>query len=425
MINILLVGSGGREDALAKAIIKSQSAGELFALPGNPGILKDFKKADADLKNHESIVKCCLQNKIDLVVIGPEQPLSEGLADRLISAGISVFGPISAAAKLESSKDFAKEFMMKNSIPTASYRSFTKSEYDYAHSYIDLHSLPIVLKADGLAAGKGVIIAENHYDAHMALNEMFAGLFGDAGNCVVIEEFMHGEEASVFAISDGNDYVLLPASQDHKRQFDNDEGKNTGGMGAFAPAPNVTDEILEKIETKIVKPTIEGMKKAGTPFIGCLYCGLMINIDEPKVVEFNVRFGDPETQAVLELIEGDFARLLYSAANGKLDESSINILSGKYAVCVVLASEGYPDDYEKGFEISGLDKVSDIASVYHAGTLENDGKILTNGGRVLSVVAKGDTLREAISKSYEAVAKINYENKFYRNDIAHKGFRYI
>ncbi len=425
MINTLLIGSGGREHALAKAILDSGSAGDLFALPGNPGILKHFKKANADLNSHQSIIRFCLQSGVHLVVIGPEQPLAEGLADKLIMSGISVFGPVSTAAKLESSKDFAKNFMRKYFIPTASYRSFKTSEYDDAHSYIDMHSLPIVLKADGLAAGKGVIIAENHYHAHIALNDMFSGMFGSAGNCVVIEEFMHGEEVSLFAISDGTDYFLLPASQDHKRQFDNDIGKNTGGMGAFAPAPNVTSSLLEKIETKIVRPTIEGMQKEGIPFVGCLYCGLMILNDEPKVVEFNVRFGDPETQAVLELIEGDFVKLLYTAANGKIAKDSIKILNNKYSVCVVLASNGYPDEYESGFEISSLDSVSDFASVYHAGTKEVEGKIITNGGRVLSVVANGDTLQEAINRSYKAVDMIHFENKFYRNDIAQKGLKYL
>lgn len=425
MINTLLIGSGGREHALARAILNSESAGELYAIPGNPGILKHFKIADADLGNHQSMVNFCVKNNILLVVIGPEQPLAEGLADMLIMSGISVFGPVSAAAKLESSKDYAKEFMMKYSIPTASYRSFKKSEYDEAHQYIDMHALPIVLKADGLAAGKGVIIAENHYDAHMTLNDMFSGIFGNAGSCVVIEEFMHGEEASVFAITDGSDYVLLPASQDHKRQYDNDKGKNTGGMGAFAPATNVTSALKEKIESKIVRPTIEGMKKEGVPFVGCLYCGLMIYNDEPKVVEFNVRFGDPETQAILELIEGDFVKLFYSAANGNIEKDSIRILKDKYSVCVVLASEGYPDEYKTGFEISGVDSVEDFASVYHAGTKDIEGKIVTNGGRVLSVVATGDSLKDAIKNSYKAVDMIYFENKFYRKDIATKGLKYF
>lgn len=425
MINTLLIGSGGREHALARVILNSESAGELYATPGNPGILKHFNRADADLDNHQSIVNFCIKNSIHLVVVGPEQPLAEGLADKLIMSGISVFGPVSAAAKLESSKDYAKEFMMKYSIPTSTYRSFKKTEYDEAHRYIDMHTLPIVLKADGLAAGKGVIIAENHYDAHMALNDMFAGIFGNAGDCVVIEEFMYGEEASVFAITDGSDYILLPASQDHKRLYDHDKGKNTGGMGAFAPAPNVTSSVLEKIESKIVRPTIEGMNNEGVPFVGCLYCGLMIHNDEPKVVEYNVRFGDPETQAVLELIEGDFVKLFYSAANGKIEKESIRVLKDKYSVCVVLASEGYPDEYKKGLEISGLDSVEDFASVYHAGTKDIEGKIVTNGGRVLSVVATGDSLNDAIINCYKAVDMIYFENKIYRKDIAAKGLKYF
>lgn len=425
-MNILLIGSGGREHALARAIADSPSVGMLYALPGNPGILKTFQHVNIKVEDFNSICKFCKQNSIDLVVVGPEQPLADGLSDRLILEGINVFGPISAAAKLESSKDFAKAMMLKFKIPTAGYRTFTVSQHDVAHQYIDGHSLPIVLKADGLAAGKGVIIAENHYDAHIALDEMFSGLFGNAGNRVVIEEFLRGEEASIFAICDGKDYFLTPASQDHKRQFDNDEGKNTGGMGAFAPAPIATDSVLRKVEERVIKPLLAGLQKEGTPFVGCLYCGLMIDKDEPSVVEFNVRFGDPETQAVLELLDGDFAKLLYTAATGKIDKNTVKVLENTFSTCVVLASGGYPDDYEKGFEIIGIEKaINNGANVYHAGTKSESGKIFTNGGRVLGVTAKGNSLAESIANAYDAVSHIGFYKMIYRKDIGFKGLKYF
>lgn len=260
----------------------------------------------------------------------------------------------------------------------------------------------------------------------MALDEMFSGLFGNAGNRVVIEEFLRGEEASIFAISDGKDYFLTPASQDHKRQFDNDEGKNTGGMGAFAPAPIVTESVLRKVEERVIKPLLDGMQSEGTPFIGCLYCGLMIENGEPSVVEFNVRFGDPETQAVLELLEGDFAKLLYSAAIGKIDKNAVKVLENTFSTCVVLASGGYPDDYEKGFEIRGIEEaINSGANVYQAGTKSESGKILTNGGRVLGVTAKGNSLAESINNVYAAVNFISFDKMIYRKDIGSKGLKYF
>lgn len=425
-INILLIGSGGREHALARAIENSPSAGALFAIPGNPGILKTFQQADARLDDFGSISIFCKKNSIDLVVVGPEQPLADGFADRLILEGINVFGPIAAAAKLESSKDFAKAMMIKYNIPTAAYRTFTTSQHDAAHQYIDGHTLPIVLKADGLAAGKGVIIAESHFDAHMALNEMFSGLFGSAGNRVVIEEFLHGEEASIFAITDGSDYFLTPPSQDHKRQYDNDEGKNTGGMGAFAPASIVNSEVLQKVENDIIKPLLKGMQSEGTPFVGCLYCGLMIDYGQPKVVEFNVRFGDPETQAVLELLDGDFVKLLYSASTGKIDKSAVRVIPNMFSTCVVLASGGYPDDYTRGFEIIGINEAGNFgANIYHAGTKLESEKLVTNGGRVLGVTAKGETLAQSIANVYNAVNFISFDNMIFRTDIGKKGLKYF
>jgi phosphoribosylamine--glycine ligase len=325
---------------------------------------------------------------------------------------------------IESSKDFAKEIMFKYDIPTAKYKTFSINQRDEAHRYIDGHTLPVVLKADGLAAGKGVIISHHHGDAHRALDSMFEGMFGTAGDHVVIEEFLYGEEASVFAITDGSDFISLVPSQDHKRAFDGDKGPNTGGMGAYAPAKIVNKDIMHKVEEKIIKPLINGLASEGIIYRGCIYCGLMIEDNEPSVVEFNCRFGDPETQVVLPLIEGDLTKLLYSAATGGLLKDSINIKKDKAACCVVIASDGYPNQYEKGNIISGIDKANTKDTyVYHAGTKEVNGNIVNNGGRVLGVTAVSDNLEEAVKESYAAINKIEMKNKFYRKDIAQKGLQ--
>jgi len=419
-MKILLLGSGGREHALALSMSQNKNV-EIFANPGNPGIFEVSEFADIEIKNHENVLEYCETNNIDLVVIGPEQPLAEGLSDTLRNGNINVFGPISAAAKLESSKSFAKEFMKKMNIPTSAYATFTKAEESKAHDYINNNKLPLVLKADGLAAGKGVIIAETYIDAHTALEEMFKGLFNDAGNTVVIEEFMYGEEASVFAICDGKDFVTLAPSQDHKRVADGDKGKNTGGMGAYAPAKIVTTDILEKVNELIIKPVLKGMADNGTPFIGCLYCGLMISENDVKVVEFNVRFGDPETQSVLSIFEGDLASLFLSAAEGKIDKSFVSSIAKGTACNVVLASDGYPDSYKKGFEISGIKEAENLGvKVYHAGTKLEKSKLITSGGRVLAVNGTGETLEEAIENAYKGVDLIKFENKYFRTDIGKK-----
>jgi phosphoribosylamine--glycine ligase len=423
-MNILVIGSGGREHALTKSISESHSAQAIFASPGNPGILKYSKKAIINLSNHPEVINFCRENFIDLVVIGPEQPLAEGLSDALRALGIPVFGPSRAAAMLETSKNFAKEIMFKYNIPTAGFRTFKSHQVDEAHKFIDDHSLPVVLKADGLAAGKGVIIAFSHKEAHKGLNAIFRGEFGDSGNSVVIEEFMQGEETSIFAICDGTDYMILPASQDHKRIYDGDKGKNTGGMGAYAPALIVNETIMDKIKSKIIEPMLKAMQDNGTPYIGCLYAGLMINNNEPKVVEFNVRFGDPETQAVLNLIEGDFAKLLYSSAAGKIDKTCIEIKENTFSTCVIMASKGYPDDYKKGFEISGIeDAESTGAIIYHAGTSYSSYNLWTAGGRVLGVTGIGNSLKQSINHAYKAVALIDYEGKYFRKDIGSKGLK--
>ncbi|MEJ2614881.1 MAG: phosphoribosylamine--glycine ligase [Ignavibacteriaceae bacterium] len=315
--------------------------------------------------------------------------------------------------------------MKKYNIPTAGYSEFTSSQISDAEEFLRKSKYPVVIKADGLAAGKGVIICSNLEEGLNTLNEMFVKkAFGAAGEKIVIEEFLIGEEASVFAVTDGDKFVCLPASQDHKRIGDNDTGKNTGGMGAYSPAPLITKEILNRIENEIISPTLKAMKKEDKKFSGCLYCGLMINKGIPKVVEFNCRFGDPETQAVLPLLEGDFLELLYSAAVGNLNKDSVHY-SGGSSVCVVAASKGYPEKYEKGFEISGFDDVNNDIIIFHAGTREENGKLLTNGGRVLGVTSliKNNDLRTAKQKSYEALSKLNYNGIYYRKDISDKAFK--
>lgn len=421
-MNILLIGGGGREHAIASALHRSESLSKLYCSPGNPGIFALAENANVNTSNFYEIIEFCKNYSIDLVVVGPEQPLANGIADALITANIKVFGPSKKAAQLEASKGFAKEFMQRYNIPTADFRTFTSDNADEAHSYIDSQSHPIVLKADGLAAGKGVIISQSADESHEVLDSMFAGLFGDASKTVVIEEFLIGEEASILAVSDGRDLVTLASSQDHKRALDGDRGKNTGGMGVYSPAPIINNNVLEIIHSSIIIPTIKGMADEGSPFVGCLYAGLMIHNGEPKVVEFNVRFGDPETQAVLSIFKGDFAKLLYSAASGAIDKSTVTNIQDGCACCVILASEGYPGSYDKGFQITGInDAENNGAIVYHSGTVLKDGNLITSGGRVLGVTAIGEDLQQAIDKSYEAVEKINFENKYFRTDIGAKG----
>ncbi len=421
-MNVLLIGSGGREHALAHTISKSEMLDKFYCLPGNPGIRKFAKPFDCGLDNFYLISDRCKVKEIDLVVIGSEQPLADGLADFLREKGINVFGPSKAAALLESSKAFAKDFMNKYNIPTAAYVKFTTAQESEALDYLKSAAYPLVIKANGLAAGKGVIIVDNYDEASKTVKSMFGGKFKSAGDTIVIEEFLQGEEASILAVSDGKDFITLAPSQDHKRAFDNDEGPNTGGMGAYAPAPIVNETVLEKVKEKIIKPVIDNMRKEGTSFIGCLYAGLMIDNNEPKVVEFNVRFGDPETQVVLPIFDGDFLRLIFSAARGSLAPSVINNVANGAACCVVLTSEGYPASYKSGFEISGIEEAeNEGAIVFHAGTKWEDDLLKSAGGRVLGVCAVADNLKQARDLSYKAVDKINFENKFYRKDIATKG----
>ena len=421
-MKVLLIGSGGREHALAYKIKESKLLEKLFILPGNTGTEGLGENVSGNMNDSNFILSFCKKEKIDLVVIGPEKPLVEGLADILRESGINVFGPDKGAAEIEAYKSFAKGLMEKYNIPTAAYMEFNSQMMNEAEKYISNQNYPLVIKADGLAAGKGVLICNNYQEAASALNELFVKkIFGNAGDKIIIEEFLVGQEASIFAITDGEEFICLPAAQDHKRIGNNDEGKNTGGMGAYSPAPIVNEFILEQVQEKIIKPALFALKTEGRKFNGCLYCGIMINNNEARVVEFNCRFGDPETQSVMPLLEGDFLRLLYSTAIGKLDKESVRY-NGGASVCVVAASEGYPDEYKSGFIISGLDEASKEAFVFHAGTKKDGENILTNGGRVLGVTSFIPTndLSRAKEKSYRAMNKIHYNNIYYRTDISDK-----
>ncbi len=423
-MKIALIGSGGREHALAAKISEGKSCSKLYILPGNPGTKQVGENISIVQDDHNAILNFCTEHKIDLVIIGPEKPLIDGLTDKLIKNGIKVFGPTLQAARIEGEKSFAKNLMKEYNIPTAAFEVFNKENYDYAINYLHKVDYPIVIKADGIAAGKGVIIVECFDDAKEALKECFVNSsFGSSGDKVVIEEFMSGQEASIFAITDGFDYVLLPAAQDHKRIFDDDKGKNTGGMGAYAPTSFVNEKNIEVIAKEIIEPTLKAMNEKGSSYVGCLYCGLMLTSQGPKVVEFNCRFGDPETQVVLPLLEGNFVELLYSAACGKINKGSVRY-NGGTSVCVVAASKGYPDKFEKGFEIHGLEQIPQKIKVYHAGTKEVNGKIMTNGGRVLNVtsfIEKNDLI-EARRIAYDAITKIHFDGMYYRKDISDKAF---
>lgn len=423
-MNVLLIGSGGREHAIALALRKSNKLDKLYCVPGNSGTKNIAVNVSIEISNHKLVIDFCITNQIDLVVIGPEQPLVDGLSDSLRASSILVFGPSSNAARIESSKVFAKKIMASAKVATASYQEFDIDQFGDTINYLKHCAYPIVIKADGLAAGKGVIICNYFSEAETAIKEIFVDkIFGNSGNKIIIEEFLTGEEASVFAITDGEDFICLPAAQDHKRIGDNDTGKNTGGMGAYSPAPLITIDLQSQIEKEIIAPTIDALNKSGNKFIGCLYAGLIITKSGPKVIEFNCRFGDPETQAVLPLLQGDLLKLLYSAADGKVDKTSVQY-SGGCSVCVVAASGGYPDKFEKGFKITGLDLNDENIIIYHAGTLERDGKIYTNGGRVLGVTSVIDSndLRTAKRIAYEAIDKISFEGMYYRKDISDKAF---
>ena len=424
-MKVVIIGSGGREHALALKIKESEELSRLYILPGNPGTGLLGENISIKPSEQNKILEFCKLKEIDLVVIGPEQPLVDGLANLLRDNDINVFGPNKEAAQIESSKYFAKKVMQEADVPTAKYIPFTSNMWGAAEEYIRNKKYPCVIKADGLAAGKGVFVCNDAEEAEKAINLIFNDkVFGASGDRVLVEEYLTGEEVSVFAICDGEEFVCLPASQDHKRIGDNDTGKNTGGMGAYAPVPLVTPQLFEQIKNRIIYPVIRNLKKRNSSFIGCLYAGLIITDDGPKVIEFNCRFGDPETQVVLPIIKGDFLHLLYTAALGKIDRAA-GEYNGGSSVCVVAASGGYPDSYEKGFEITGLDEQSANIFIYHAGTKQVGGKIVTDGGRVLGVTSALSDFNLALAKdlAYKAIENIQFKNIYYRKDISDKAFK--
>lgn len=422
--NVLLIGSGGREHSIAWKLSQSDKLGKLYTAPGNPGTAQFGINVNIDPLKFEDVEQFVLEKKIELVVVGPEAPLVAGISDFLAERNIPVFGPKAKAAMLEGSKEFAKDFMTKYGIPTADYAVFGSDEFDDALKFIQLKdSYPIVLKADGLAGGKGVFICDNEDEAKKRLKKIKNDQsLSEAADRIVVEEFMEGEEASVFVISDGHTSHIIHNAQDHKRIGEGDTGLNTGGMGAYCPAAVVTEEILAQVKEKIIDPTIAGMQLEESAYSGILYLGLMITEDGPKVVEYNCRFGDPECQVILPPLENDLLDLFLSTTQQRLDEKSIQINSNYYC-CVVLSSEGYPVEYEKGKQITGIESVDRDVLVFHAGTVSKEGKLLTNGGRVLNVVGGGKSLQSAIDKTYKNVKKVEFENRYYRKDIGHKGLR--
>ncbi|MCR5756847.1 MAG: phosphoribosylamine--glycine ligase [Selenomonas sp.] len=419
-MNILVIGGGGREHTLAWKLSQSPKADKIYALPGNPGMAGVAMCVEGiALTDNTAIVDFAQKHDIGLVVVGPEVPLTNGLVDAVNEAGIKAFGPTQAAAQIEGSKAFSKSLMKKYGIPTAKYEVFTDA--DAARAYIHQEGAPIVIKADGLAAGKGVIVAMTEKEALQAITDIMEDQeFGAAGSRVVIEEFMTGEEASLLCFTDGKIIRPMISSQDHKRAYDGDKGPNTGGMGTYAPAPVMTEKMVQETYDKILVPTIEAMAQEGKPYKGCLYAGLMITVEGPKVVEFNARFGDPETQVVLPLLNSDLVDIMLSCADGTLDEQQIDWSEGA-AVCVVMAAGGYPKAYRKGDAITGLTEAEAAGSlVFHAGTAHKNGQIVTDGGRVLGVVAKAQDVRAAVAKAYAGVEKISFKDAFYRKDIAHR-----
>ena len=418
-MKVLLVGSGGREHALAWALGRSEQCEKLYCAPGNAGISDVAECVDIAAEDVAALVDFAKDKSVDLVVVGPEAPLVDGLADRLKEAGIAVFGPSADAAQLEGSKGFTKDLCTKYNIPTAAYGRFT--DVDKAIAFIEEQGVPIVIKADGLAAGKGVIIAETLEQAVEAAKDMLSGnAFGDAGAEIVVEQFLSGEEVSYFALADGKSILPLTSAQDHKRAYDGDAGPNTGGMGAYSPAHLMNDDLEAKILRRIIEPTVAGMAAEGMPFTGVLYAGLMIVDGEPFLIEYNARFGDPECQPLMMRLEGDLLKILNAAAQGQLDAVKDEVSwRPETALCVVMAANGYPGSYKKGTVINGLDASNDDGSmVFHAGTAKNDdGAFVNVGGRVLGVTALGGSVAEAQARAYDAVGKITWPDGFYRKDI--------
>ena len=415
-MHILLLGSGGREHALAWAISASSECDRLYAAPGNPGMEECAICVPIDTADHDAVIAFCEENDIGFVVIGPEVPLVAGLVDDLAGAGIKAFGPSKAAAQLEGSKGYTKDLCQEFNIPTAAYRRFTDAAA--AKAYAREQGAPIVVKADGLAAGKGVVVAMTLDEALAALDAIFAGSLGEAGHEVVIEQFLEGEEASFFALCDGTSAIPLISAQDHKRAFDGDQGPNTGGMGAYSPAPIMTPELEERVMETIIRPTVRAMAARGTPFKGVLFAGLMITGDGPQLIEYNVRFGDPETQVIMPRLRSDLLPALIASADGLLSTISLR-WKPDAALCVVMATRGYPDAYSRGSEIRCLAKAAslDDVLVFHAGTKRSGDRILANGGRVLGITATGKTVAGAQARAYEAVDLVDWPDGFCRRDI--------
>lgn len=422
-MQVLVIGGGGREHTLVWKLAQSKKVTKLYAAPGNPGMKDLAECVDLDIADLDGLADWAEKHAIDLTVVGPEAPLVAGIVDVFKARGLTIFGPSAKAAEIEGSKIFSKELMEKYGVPTAFFK--VCDNLADARAFVEEKGAPIVIKADGLAAGKGVVVAMTRDEALAALDEMMgAHKFGSAGNRVVIEEFMEGEEASLLAFTDGKTIVPMLAAQDHKRVNDGDQGPNTGGMGAYCPAPVMTDALKEKTVKEVLRPIVDALAKEGRPYSGCLYAGLMIKGDSVKVVEFNARFGDPETQVVLPLLKSDLAEIMVACANGTLTPDLVE-WSDKAAVCVVMASGGYPSSYKKGIPITGLKAANamDDVVVFHAGTREEDGKILTNGGRVLGVTAVADDIPSAQQKAYDAVDKIHFDGAHYRQDIAWRALR--
>ena len=419
-MTILVIGGGGREHAIIKALKKNPAVEEIFALPGNGGIEGEATCVNIGAKDIPAIVEFAKEHAIDFAVVAPDDPLVLGCVDKLQEIGIPCFGPEAKAAIIEGSKAFSKDLMKKYGIPTARYETFT--DLDAALTYLDTQSAPIVVKASGLALGKGVIIAGTIEEAKTAATEMMAeGKFGESGKCVVIEEFLTGPEVSVLAFTDGETMVPMVSSMDHKRALDNDEGLNTGGMGTVAPNPYYTDEVAQRCMEEIFLPTMRAMNAEGRTFRGCLYFGLMITPDGPKVIEYNCRFGDPETQVVLPLLETDLLTIMQAVSEGRLKDVDVKFRR-EHACCVVLASKGYPQSYEKGFEMTLPETAAD-EEIYIAGAKRDGDKLLTNGGRVLGAVARAETLPAAIEKAYALAEKIHFDNAYYRKDIGQRALK--
>jgi len=422
-MRVLVVGGGGREHAIAWKLSQSCLVDKIFIAPGNGGTRLHGENVPIKDSDIDKLAEFAQENNIDLTIVGPEASLVEGIVDTFQEKGLKIFGPSKEAAKLEGSKVFAKKFMEKYNIPTADFSIVTSKEE--AEEKTKKRNYPYVIKVDGLAAGKGAYVVFSEDDKKKAFKEIWEeNKFGKSANRVIIEDFLDGEELSVFALTDGENYILLPPAQDHKRVFDNDQGPNTGGMGAYSPSPLATGELLQKIEKMVIQPTLKGMKEIGHPYKGVLYCGLMIADDKPYVLEFNCRFGDPEAQVIIPPIKTDFAELLLKAVEGKLNEIDFE-LTEQYTVCVVMASGGYPGSYKKGIRIEGLPAPESLAYgvVFHAGTKFENGEYFTSGGRVLGVTCWDETLKGAVDRAYKVIQTIHFDGAHFRKDIARKGLK--